>query len=154
DAFKKSHDGKSVEEYLKDRWKDHPDELKPALEALHPGEKIVDPRVVHTALQELKDGQHSLKDDDFDRMNKALAGKSAGELQEMESAFKKEHKGQSIEDYLRDRWKDHPDELKKALDSLHAGQGKIDEASLKQTAQQAAKQIDGAMTIAGSDNYK
>src|SRR5262249_517556 len=140
EAFKKDHDGKDMDEYLKDRWKEHPDQLKTVMQLLHPNEKIADPVVVHNALKEFNDGQHALKSDEFDKMNKALADKSPEDLKEMKEAFKKDHNKQSIEDFLRDRWKDHPEELKKALDSLQAGKGKeVDDASVKQ----AAKQIDG-----------
>ncbi|HEY9715417.1 MAG TPA: hypothetical protein V6C72_18230 [Chroococcales cyanobacterium] len=59
--------------------------------------------------------------DDYDNMYKALRGKSPTEIKRMDELFKAEH-GESMEEYINDRFKRHPEERDKAIALLHAAQ--------------------------------
>lgn len=88
----------------------------------------VDQAAAEKSAQEIEDALHWYKKDEYDKINKVLEGKSPEEIKAIEEAFKKEHDGKTIEEYLAERWKGkHDEELKKTLDILqHAKDGPKD----------------------------
>ncbi len=88
----------------------------------------VDQAAAEKSAEEIEDALHWYKADEFEKINKILEGKSPEEIKAIEEAFKKEHDGKTIEEYLGERWKGkHDEELKKTLDILqHAKDGPKD----------------------------
>jgi hypothetical protein len=56
--------------------------------------------------------------DDYQKLDKALADKSPAQMQQIDQLFKEKH-GKTIEEYIKDRFKWHPEERDKALKLLH-----------------------------------
>jgi hypothetical protein len=59
--------------------------------------------------------------DDYQKMDKVLANKSPAEIQQMDNLFKAKY-GTSMEDYIKDRFKRHPEERDQALKLLYQAQ--------------------------------
>jgi len=120
DAFKAQY-GKSIEEYLQDQMKRHPDELSKAMTMLEPLHKSqpANEKQLEQDSDSIYKACGTFGNNDA-AIYKALEGKTPAELKAMNEDFTAKH-GVSMEAYLNDQMKDHQPELSKAMDFLHNG---------------------------------